>query len=151
MWLNQIVAEEDALYCARRLGAPARRGRDPAHRATRSSWASTAARPTTPPPSSPSASATAVAFVLGVWEKPDGPAGDGWEVNRDAVDSAVHDAFRVFDVQGFYADVALWESYISDWSATYARGPGGQGRRPHRHRLGHAPVACSASPARTSG
>ncbi|MEU9044112.1 terminase [Kitasatospora sp. NPDC048343] len=62
------------------------------------------------------------AFVLGLWEKPDGPQGQGWEVPRDQVDSAVHDAFRVFNVQGMYADVALWESYISEWSDTYGEG-----------------------------
>ncbi|MGA5019259.1 terminase [Streptomyces griseoincarnatus] len=62
------------------------------------------------------------AFVLGLWEKPDGPKGKDWEVPREQVDSAVHDAFRIFSVQGMYADVALWESYISEWSATYGEG-----------------------------
>ncbi|MFC9736681.1 terminase [Streptomyces noursei] len=62
------------------------------------------------------------AFVLGLWEKPDGPTGKDWEVPRDQVDSAVHDAFRAFEVQGFYADVALWESYISEWSEAYGEG-----------------------------
>ncbi|MEU2854151.1 terminase [Streptomyces syringium] len=62
------------------------------------------------------------AFMLGLWEKPDGPRGDDWEVPRNQVDSAVHDAFRTFNVQGFYADVALWESYISEWSEAYGEG-----------------------------
>ncbi|WP_371671236.1 terminase [Streptomyces sp. NBC_00289] len=62
------------------------------------------------------------AFLVGLWEKPDGPAGKNWEVPRIEVDSAVHDAFRVFSVQGFYADVALWESYISEWDETYGEG-----------------------------
>ena len=52
-----------------------------------------------------------------------------WEVNRAKVDSAVHAAFATYEVVGFYADVALWESYVSDWGATYghkllARGGG---------------------------
>lgn len=59
------------------------------------------------------------AFVLCHEFKPDGPSGDGWEVNRIRVDGAVHDAFRLYSVQGFYADVALWESYITEWAETY--------------------------------
>ncbi|MEV1109945.1 terminase [Micromonospora sp. NPDC049751] len=64
------------------------------------------------------------AFVLGLWEKPDGPAGDGWEVNRLQVDSAVHEVFRTFKVKAMYADVALWESFILEWEAAYGEGLG---------------------------
>jgi hypothetical protein len=121
MWLNQIVAEEDALYSPAQwvpllvegaILAPGDEivmGFDGGKTDDATALVAIRVR-------------DAVAFVLGVWEKPDGPAGDGWEVNRDHVDSAVHEAFRVFAVQGFYADVALWESYISEWSATYAEG-----------------------------
>lgn len=42
-----------------------------------------------------------------------------WEVNRIKVDSAVHEAFRTYTVRAFYADVALWESYITDWAEAY--------------------------------
>ncbi|WP_253916804.1 terminase [Streptomyces sp. MNP-20] len=56
---------------------------------------------------------------LGVWEKPDGPAGDGWEVDRQAVDGAVRNALERYDVQAFFADVALWESYVDAWSEDY--------------------------------
>lgn len=59
------------------------------------------------------------AFVLGHWYKPDGPAAEGWIVPRESVDSAVHDAFRIFKVLGFYSDVAYWESYISSWDDKY--------------------------------
>ncbi|MFG2209935.1 terminase [Streptomyces sp. NPDC091682] len=62
------------------------------------------------------------AFLVGLWEKPDGPSGKNWEVPRIEVDSAVHDAFRMFSVQGYYADVALWESYISEWDEQYGEG-----------------------------
>lgn len=121
MWLNQIVAEEDALY------GPAE-------------WDPLADDLANLSPGDEivlgfdggkSDDATALvalrvedqcAFVLGLWEKPDGPQGDGWIVPREQVDSAVHDAFRVFDVKAFYADVALWESYISDWTAAYGEG-----------------------------
>jgi phage terminase large subunit-like protein len=56
---------------------------------------------------------------LGVWERPDGPAGDGWEVDRQAVDGMVRNALERFDVQAFFADVALWESYVDAWSEDY--------------------------------
>jgi hypothetical protein len=61
-------------------------------------------------------------FLLGLWERPDGEAGQGWQVPRALVDSEVHDAFRLFSVQGFFADVNLWESYISEWDEAYSEG-----------------------------
>lgn len=66
-----------------------------------------------------------VAFVLHLQERPPNwPTGEDapkWQVNRDKVDSAVHEAFRLYKVRGFYADVALWESYIDDWAETYRK------------------------------
>ncbi|ASU81415.1 terminase [Nocardiopsis gilva YIM 90087] len=56
---------------------------------------------------------------LGIWERPDGPAGDGWEVDREAVDEAVHTAFTRYEVLAFFADVEHWESYIDGWTRTY--------------------------------
>lgn len=118
MWLNQIVAEEDALY------GPAE-------------WDALRDEGKTLKPrdeivlgfdGGKSSDATALialrvrdmsAFVLGVWEKPDGPQGEDWTVPRSEVDSAVHEAFRLFQPQAFFADVALWESYITDWSEKY--------------------------------
>lgn len=58
-------------------------------------------------------------FPLGVWEKPDGPEADGWQVSRNTVDSTVRNALDTYDVQAFFADVALWESYVDSWSADY--------------------------------
>ena len=58
-------------------------------------------------------------FELGVWEQPQGPAGDGWQVPATEVDAAVHDAFRRYTVVGFYADPAKWEGYIAQWEAAY--------------------------------
>jgi hypothetical protein len=121
MWLNQIVAEEDAIY------GPAE-------------WDPLVDESKTLKPGDEivlgfdggkSSDATALialrvrdmcAFVLGVWEKPDGPQGEDWNVPRSEVDSEVHEAFRLFDVRAFFADVALWESYISDWSEAYGAG-----------------------------
>jgi len=56
---------------------------------------------------------------LGVWERPDGPAGDGWTVDRRDVDGVVRNALETYAVHGFFADVALWESYIDAWSDDY--------------------------------
>lgn len=56
---------------------------------------------------------------LAIWQRPDGAAGDGWHINEAEVDSEVHLAFATYKVRAFYADVALWESYIANWSETY--------------------------------
>ncbi len=56
---------------------------------------------------------------LGIWEAPDGPEGDGWEIDRPAVDGAVRNAFTTYRVSAMFADVALWESYIDAWSEDY--------------------------------
>lgn len=61
-----------------------------------------------------------VAFVLCLEEKPDHMTWrDKWEVDRQKVDSAIHETFRLYDVKAFYADVALWESYIDEWAELY--------------------------------
>lgn len=59
------------------------------------------------------------AFPISIWQKPEGPAGDTWEVPVESVDSMVHMCFRELDVRAFFADVALWESYIDKWSDQY--------------------------------
>lgn len=50
---------------------------------------------------------------------PEWPADVPWEVNRERVDGAVHQAFRAYKVSAFYADVNLWESYLSQWGSQY--------------------------------
>lgn len=62
------------------------------------------------------------AFPLGVWERPGGPAGEGWQVDRGLVNSAVLGAVRRFKVVGMYADVREWESYIDDWHEAFGGG-----------------------------
>ncbi len=55
-------------------------------------------------------------FVLGVWQKPKHLGRkDHWEVSRPAVDGTVREALLKYDVAAFYADVALWESYVDLW------------------------------------
>ncbi|MYW96012.1 Terminase [Amycolatopsis rubida] len=56
------------------------------------------------------------AAVLHCQEKPEGPAGAGWEVERAAADLAVRTAFDRFDVVGFFADVREFESYVDAWA-----------------------------------
>lgn len=60
-------------------------------------------------------------FVIRVWEQPDGPDGDSWQIPTAEVQAEVREAFRRYNVVGFYADPALWESYVADWEATYGK------------------------------
>lgn len=57
--------------------------------------------------------------LLGVWEKPIGPEGEGWQVDREAVDAAVATAMHRFEVCGFYADPPHWADYIDRWNAKW--------------------------------
>lgn len=121
MWLNQIVAEEDALYgpdqwvsledpdAVLMPGDEIVMGFDGGK--TDDDTALVALRVS-----------DMCAFVLCHEYKPDGPAGDNWEVDRIKVDGAVHNAFRLYTVRAFYADVALWESYIAEWAEQYGEG-----------------------------
>ncbi len=58
-------------------------------------------------------------WPVGIWEQPEGPAAKDWQIPAGEVDQAVRDTFTAFHVVGFYADPALWESYIAQWEAAY--------------------------------
>lgn len=58
-------------------------------------------------------------FELGVWEQPNGAAGQDWRVPTVEVDAAVQHAFTAYRVVGFYADPALWETFVASWEARY--------------------------------
>lgn len=60
-------------------------------------------------------------FPLGIWEKPEGPAGDNWQVDREEVDAAVFKAFETYDVIAFYADPPHWQDYIDKWTAEFGK------------------------------
>ncbi|MFC3231842.1 terminase [Streptomyces nitrosporeus] len=57
--------------------------------------------------------------LLGVWEKPEGPEGDGWQVDRESVNAAVADAFARYEVCGFYCDPPHWQDYVDAWTRDY--------------------------------
>lgn len=58
-------------------------------------------------------------FVLGLWEKPAGPDGEGWEVPVGEVDAAVTDAFKRYTVWRMYADPPYWEDLVASWVGRY--------------------------------
>ncbi|MGC5319304.1 terminase [Micromonospora arida] len=59
-------------------------------------------------------------FLLGLWEKPDGPQGAGWEVDQTRVREAVDNAFATLDVVAFFSDVAYWETDTDRWRDEYS-------------------------------
>lgn len=58
-------------------------------------------------------------FEIRVWEQPPGTAGQDWQVPTAEVDNAVGQAMKNYNVVGFYADPAKWESFTAKWEATY--------------------------------
>jgi hypothetical protein len=58
-------------------------------------------------------------FEVEVWEQPSGPDGDNWQVPTAEVNLAVREAFRRFNVVGFYADPAKWETFVAGWEAEF--------------------------------
>ena len=121
MWLNQIVAEEEALH-GPETWDPLRR--DDEHFTPGDEIALGFDGGKTDDATALVAIRVRDGFAdpIGIWEKPDGPQGDGWEIDKEAVDRAVRDTFRTYTVVGFYADVNLWESYISDWAEDFGEG-----------------------------
>jgi phage terminase large subunit-like protein len=59
-------------------------------------------------------------FVVGVWEAPEEPAARAaWVVDREAVNTAVADAFDQLDVVLFYGDPAYWTPELAAWAGTF--------------------------------
>lgn len=58
-------------------------------------------------------------FTIRVWEQPTGAAGKDWQVPVVEVLAEVAEVFERYDVVGFYADPAKWESHVADWEAAY--------------------------------
>lgn len=60
-----------------------------------------------------------LAVPLLILQKPDGPLGEAWRVDEQLVNEAVIGAFDTYKVRAFYADPALWQSWISQWNEHY--------------------------------
>lgn len=59
------------------------------------------------------------AFLLAIWEKPEGPTGRNWEVPKSEVRGVVDNVFATLDVVAFFSDVAYWETDIDAWRDQY--------------------------------
>ncbi|MBC9719511.1 phage portal protein [Streptomyces sp. TRM66268-LWL] len=58
-------------------------------------------------------------FVLGCWEKPQGPSGQGWQVDRRDVDRTVRAVFDQYTVVAFFGDVKEFENYLDTWAQEF--------------------------------
>lgn len=67
-------------------------------------------------------------FVGGVWRKPPGAEGEGWQVPRGQVDSRVDEIMERFNVRAFYFDPShttddeaaqFWRPTVDDWHRRY--------------------------------
>lgn len=52
-------------------------------------------------------------FPLGIWAKPEGPAGNWWEVPRADVLARIHETFARYSVTRLYADPHEWRSDVN--------------------------------------
>jgi phage terminase large subunit-like protein len=59
------------------------------------------------------------AAVVHCQERPPGPDGKHWRVDKAAADLAVRRAFEKFEVLGFAADVREFESYVDSWGQEF--------------------------------
>lgn len=124
MWLNQIVADEEAIYGPDQLKAIERPNASltPGDEIVlgfdggryEDSTALVAIRVK-----------DRVSFLVDLWEQPhtwNEEERGRWQVDAQAVDSRVRSTLRQFKVKAFFADVNLWESYITDWTKDYGAG-----------------------------
>lgn len=58
-------------------------------------------------------------FTIGLWEKPDGAAGAGWEVPRGEVMAKLRETLRTRTVSRLYADPHEWRSDIDTLAAEF--------------------------------
>lgn len=62
---------------------------------------------------------TGHSMQLGLWERPSGKAGEGWQVPREDVTSLVDAAFDLWDVWRLYADPPHWQETIAEWAGRH--------------------------------
>lgn len=61
-------------------------------------------------------------FVLGCWEQPDGPKGEGWSPPRLEIEQRVAQVFADYNVVGMLADPSAgWAEDVKSWEASYSR------------------------------
>jgi phage terminase large subunit-like protein len=60
-------------------------------------------------------------FVVEVWERPQGHAGEGWVVPTAEVDQAVRTAFSRWRVARMYGDPAWWRGWLSSWAEEFGK------------------------------
>lgn len=128
VWLNRIVRASDRAFDVtvwQKLGRPEAKledgalvtlGFDGARRKDSTSLVATEVE-------------TGLQVVLGLWERPLGLEGEGWEIDAAEVNAAVEDAFSRFDVWQLSADPAYWESHVDEWAGKYGDADDGT-RRP---------------------
>lgn len=58
-------------------------------------------------------------FVVGAWERPEGPAGEGWLVPREEVSARVRWAMERWRVRRMGCDPFGWHQEVEGWSETY--------------------------------
>lgn len=56
-----------------------------------------------------------------VWEQPEGPLGNDWRIPEIEVEAAVRSVFARYNVVGFYADPAKWETRVAAWEAEHGK------------------------------
>lgn len=56
--------------------------------------------------------------LLGCWQAVEGD--DDWTSPEALIDGAVRDAMSKYRVVGFYADPALWQSYVTEWERSFS-------------------------------
>lgn len=62
---------------------------------------------------------TGLSIKGGLWERPAGPAGEGWEVPEEEVDAVMSGIFERYSVWRLYCDPPKWESTVSRWAGRW--------------------------------
>ncbi|HEY5988010.1 MAG TPA: hypothetical protein VIV12_16805, partial [Streptosporangiaceae bacterium] len=58
-------------------------------------------------------------FVIGMWERPQGAAGEGWVIPQDEVDQAVATTFQRWRVLRLYGDPREYKAWLATWAERY--------------------------------
>lgn len=58
-------------------------------------------------------------FRIGLWERPEGSAGDGWTVPEVEVDQALRDAAKYWRVELALCDPRGWRTWIKEWAGSF--------------------------------